>query len=85
MLCSNIPLVNRIAVPIPNPQNIKHTPLFWFENDLMKKYLQNSDLLHIWNIIKEDELSNSNIWLTLADKAIKGVFDNNSYLLDYVT
>jgi hypothetical protein len=36
-------------------------------------------LLKIWNIIKEDDLlnnKNSNVWLTLADKAIKGVFND---------
>ncbi|PKK59329.1 hypothetical protein RhiirC2_871301 [Rhizophagus irregularis] len=44
----------------------------------MKKYLQNVDLLQIWNIIKGDKLShtNSTVWLTLADKAIKGAFND---------
>ena len=56
---------------------MKHTPLFWFENDPMKKYLQNADLLNIWNIIKGDDYPNSsNIWLTLADKAMRGVFND---------
>ncbi|PKB97973.1 hypothetical protein RhiirA5_432167 [Rhizophagus irregularis] len=50
-LCSNTLLANRIIVPTPKPQNIKHTPLFCLPND-------------------------SNIWLTLADKAMRGVFND---------
>ena len=45
----------------------------------MKKYLQNADLFKIWNIIKGDDLpnnKNSNVWLTLADKVMKGVFND---------
>lgn len=65
-------------IPTPKPENIKHTPLFWFENDPMKKYLQNTDLLQIWNVIKGDESSSidSNVWLILADKAMKGAFND---------
>ena len=77
-LRSNTLLANQIAIPTPKSQNIKYTPLFWFENDPMKKYLQNVDLLQIWNIIKGDELSNTNstVWLTLVDKAMKGAFND---------
>ncbi|PKK59114.1 hypothetical protein RhiirC2_795301 [Rhizophagus irregularis] len=46
------------------------------ENDPMKKYLQNADLLQIWNIIKGDTSNNSNVWLTLANKAINGAFND---------
>jgi hypothetical protein len=43
----------------------------------MKKYLQNADLLQVWHIIKGNSLpNNSNIWLTLADKAMRGVFND---------
>ncbi|PKC56066.1 hypothetical protein RhiirA1_446657 [Rhizophagus irregularis] len=76
-LCSNTLLANRIIVPTPKPHNIKHTPLFWFESDPMKKYLQNADLLQVWHIIKGNSLPNdSNIWLTLADKAMRASFSN---------
>ena len=78
-LHSNTLLANRIAIPTPKPQNIKYTPLFWFENDPMNKYLQNADLLQIWNIVKGDELhnnNNSNVWLILTDKAMKGAFND---------
>jgi len=78
-LRSDTRLMNRIAILTPKPENIKHTPSFWFENDPMKKYLQNADLFKIWNIIKGDDLpnnKNSNVWLTLADKAMKGVFND---------
>jgi len=43
----------------------------------MKKYLQNADLLQVWHIIKGNSLPNDlNIWLTLADKAMRGVFND---------
>jgi hypothetical protein len=38
-LCSDTRLMNRIAILTPKPENIKHTPSFWFENNPMKKYL----------------------------------------------
>lgn len=75
-LRSDIRLANRIAIKMPKPENVKHTPLFWLENDPMKKYLQNADLLQIWNIIKGDTPNNSNVWLTLANKAINGAFND---------
>ncbi|PKY54364.1 hypothetical protein RhiirA4_473138 [Rhizophagus irregularis] len=33
----DVQLKNQIFVPIPKPENIKHTPSFWFENDPIKK------------------------------------------------
>lgn len=68
---------NQIFVPTPKPENVKYTPSFWFENDPLKKYLQNADLLQIWNIIKGDNPpNNSNVWLTLANKAMEGAFND---------
>jgi hypothetical protein len=35
--------------------------------------LQNQDLCEIWSIVKDND--HANIWITLADKAIHGVFN----------
>ncbi|EXX73794.1 hypothetical protein RirG_057140 [Rhizophagus irregularis DAOM 197198w] len=66
-------LENRLAVPKPAPQNLKFTPKFYFETNSLKKHLQNQDLREIWSIVKDDD--HTNIWITLADKAIHGVFN----------
>jgi len=37
--------------------------------------LQNQDLREIWSIVKDNDCAN--IWITLADKAINGAFNEN--------
>jgi hypothetical protein len=65
-------LANRLTVPKPAPENLKFIPKFYFETNALKKYLQNQDLREIWSIAKDDH---TNIWITLADKAINGAFN----------
>ena len=66
-------LAHRLTIPKPASENHKFTPKFYFENNSLKKYLQNQDLHEIWSVIKNDY--NPNIWVTLANKAINGVFN----------
>ncbi|RHZ81252.1 hypothetical protein Glove_122g60 [Diversispora epigaea] len=76
-LKSNAKLVNRVRVTKPDEKNLKFTPNWYFENDKLKKYLKNGDLLTIWNIIKNNNNStNSNLWITIATKGLKGAFNN---------
>ena len=37
--------------------------------------MQNQDLREIWSIVKDNDCAN--IWITLADKAINGAFNEN--------
>ncbi|RHZ88487.1 hypothetical protein Glove_22g143 [Diversispora epigaea] len=75
---SNIKLANCVRVKKPDEKNLKFTPNFYFENDKLKKYLKNADLLTIWNIIKNNKsLTNSNLWITIANKGLKEVFTNS--------
>ncbi|PKC03253.1 hypothetical protein RhiirA5_424034 [Rhizophagus irregularis] len=62
-------LAHRLTIPKPASKNLKFTPKFYFENNSLKKYLQNQDLIEIWSIIKDNY--DTNIWITLADKANK--------------
>ncbi|CAB4434731.1 unnamed protein product [Rhizophagus irregularis] len=67
------PILNhRLTIPKPAPENLKFTPKFYFENNSLKKHLQNQDLREIWTIIKDDY--DTNVWITLADKANNGAF-----------
>ncbi|RHZ84762.1 hypothetical protein Glove_76g17 [Diversispora epigaea] len=76
-LKSNAKLVNRVRVTKPDEKNLKFIPNWYFENDKLKKYLKNGDLLTIWNIIKNNNNStNSNLWITIATKGLKGAFNN---------
>ena len=75
---SNIKLINCVRVKKPDEKNLKFTPNFYFENNKLKKYLKNADLLTIWNIIKNNNSStNSNLWITITNKGLKGVFTNS--------
>lgn len=69
-------LAHRLTIPKPAPKNLKFTPKFYFKNNSLKKYLQNQDLREIWSIIKDNY--DTNIWITLADKANKGAFKEKS-------
>ena len=74
-------LCNRIAKPLPSSENIKFTPKHYWDDNPLKRYLQNIDLRDIWNVLNYDCNSqnknfNSNPWITLADKAIKGSFQD---------
>ena len=68
----NSVLARRLIIPKPAPENLKFTPKFYFENNSLKKHLQNQDLREIWSIIKDDY--DTNVWITLADKANNSAF-----------
>jgi len=68
----NLILNHHLIIPKPSPENLKFTPKYYFENNSLKKHLQNQDLCEIWSIIKDDY--DTNIWITLADKANNGAF-----------
>ncbi|RGB22902.1 hypothetical protein C1646_775341 [Rhizophagus diaphanus] len=63
---------HRLTIPKPAPENLKFMPKFYFENNSLKKHLQNQDLRKIWSIVKNNY--DTNIWIILADKAHKGAF-----------
>ncbi|GBC53360.2 hypothetical protein GLOIN_2v1772310 [Rhizophagus irregularis DAOM 181602=DAOM 197198] len=65
-------LAHRLTIPKPAPENLKFTPKFYFENNSLKKHLQNQDLHKIWSVIKDNY--DTSIWITLADKATNGAF-----------
>ncbi|POG69812.1 hypothetical protein GLOIN_2v1776655, partial [Rhizophagus irregularis DAOM 181602=DAOM 197198] len=65
-------LAHRLTIPKPAPENLKFTPKFYFENNSLKKHLQNQDLHEIWSVIKDNY--DTSIWITLADKATNGAF-----------
>ncbi|PKK58385.1 hypothetical protein RhiirC2_720560 [Rhizophagus irregularis] len=55
--------------------NVKFTPKHYWEDNPLKKILQNFDLRDIWNNLNnESEIQAENPWITLADKALKGAF-----------
>lgn len=61
--------------PLPLPDNIKFTPKYYWEDNPLKRYLQNCDLRDIWNTLNnESENQQENPWIILANKAIKGAF-----------
>ncbi|CAB4403033.1 unnamed protein product [Rhizophagus irregularis] len=65
-------LNHHLIIPKPAPKNLKFTPKFYFENNFLKKHLQNQDFCEIWSIIKDDY--DTNVWITLADEANNGAF-----------
>lgn len=68
-------LRNKIVRPLPLPSNIKFTPKHYWEDNPLKRYLQNCDLRDIWNTLNnESENQLENPWVMLADKAMKGAF-----------
>ncbi|CAI2192631.1 11704_t:CDS:2, partial [Funneliformis geosporum] len=60
--------------PLPLSSNIKFTPKHYWEDNPLKKYLQNCDLHDIWNTLNNEPENAKNLWIALADKAIKGDF-----------
>ena len=73
----NKALCKRIARPLPLPSNIKFTPKYYWEDNPLKRYLQNCDLCDIWNLLNNDsENQLDNPWIVLADKALKGAFND---------
>ncbi|CAB4402243.1 unnamed protein product [Rhizophagus irregularis] len=70
-------LCNKIAHPLPLPSNIKFTPKHYWEENPLKRCLQNCDLRDIWNLLNNDsENQLDNPWVVLADKALKGALDD---------
>ncbi|CAB4482434.1 unnamed protein product [Rhizophagus irregularis] len=65
-------LAHRLTIPKPAPENLKFTPKFYFENNSLKKHLQNQDLHEIWSVIKDNY--DTSIWITLANKATNDAF-----------
>jgi hypothetical protein len=65
-------LAHHFTIPKPASENLKFTPKFYFENNFLKKHLQNQDLCKIWSVIKDNY--DANVWITLADKANNGAF-----------
>jgi hypothetical protein len=64
-------LGNKIARPLPLPVNVKFTPKHYWEDNPLKNF----DLCDIWNNLNnESEIQAENLWITLADKALKGAF-----------
>jgi len=65
---------------MPLPENVKFTPKFYWENSPLKSYLQNTDLREFWTLLNNDNENNDNqtitSWILLADKAIKGAFED---------
>ncbi|CAG8479188.1 19168_t:CDS:2, partial [Racocetra persica] len=54
ILKHNFILANHLAIPKQAPENLKFTPKFYFENNSLKKHLQNQDLLMIQAAIRKD-------------------------------
>ncbi|CAG8847277.1 8625_t:CDS:2, partial [Gigaspora margarita] len=70
-------LHNKIAHPFPLPSNTKFTPKHYWNDNPLKKHLQNQDLCDIWNILNnESKTQLENLCVILADKALKGAFNN---------
>ncbi len=70
-------LCNKIARPLPLPSNIKFTPKHYWDENPLKRCLQNCDLRDIWNLLNNDsENQLDNPWIVLADKALKGAFND---------
>ncbi|RIA90531.1 hypothetical protein C1645_823241 [Glomus cerebriforme] len=47
-------LRNKIVRPLPLPSNIKFTPKHYWEDNPLKRYLQNCDLRDIWNTFNNE-------------------------------
>ncbi|RGB32097.1 hypothetical protein C1646_763278 [Rhizophagus diaphanus] len=62
----------RLTIPKLAPENLKFIPKFYFENNSLKKHLQNQDLREIWSVIKDNY--DTSIWITLDNKATNGAF-----------
>src|SRR3954471_17571456 len=74
-LRSNSNLSNKIIRKIPSINNIKFIPKHYWEDNALKKHLQNLDLRTIWNLLNDDcDDTTTNSWINLADKALKGAF-----------
>ena len=74
-LRSNSNLFNKIIRKIPSINNIKFTPKHYWEDNALKKHLQNLDLHAIWNLLNDNcNDTTTNSWINLADKALKGAF-----------
>ncbi|CAB4419418.1 unnamed protein product [Rhizophagus irregularis] len=72
---TNKNLCNKIAKQLPPRENMKFTPKHLWEDNPLKKLLQNIDLREIWNILNNENADNkANSWIILADKAINGAF-----------
>ncbi|CAB4415318.1 unnamed protein product [Rhizophagus irregularis] len=79
--CSYIRSDKRLCTIIgrkaPLPENIKFTPKYYWEDSALKNHLQNIHLRDIWNLLNDDnECNNNNVWISLADKALQGVFNH---------
>jgi hypothetical protein len=61
------------------PENVRFTPKFYWEDNILKKHLKNSHLRDIWNLLNDDsdcDDNSSKVWITLADKALQGAFNH---------
>jgi hypothetical protein len=57
--------------------NTKFTPKHYWDDNPLKQYLKNRDLRDIWNTLNnESETQSENPWITLADNALKGAFND---------
>ncbi|RGB37938.1 hypothetical protein C1646_756363 [Rhizophagus diaphanus] len=54
LLKYNPMLAHCLTIPKSAPENLKFTLKFYFENNPLKKHLQNQDLWEIWSIIKDN-------------------------------
>ncbi|RIB05663.1 hypothetical protein C2G38_2219046 [Gigaspora rosea] len=70
-------LCNKIARPLLSSNNTKFTPKHYWDDNPLKRYLQNHDLRDIWNTLNnESKTQSENSWIILADKALKGAFND---------
>ena len=67
---------NRVRAAIPDPKNVKHTPKFYYTNNLLLTYLKNTQIKQLNNLLTTNENSPSTgFWLELANKAAQDAFE----------
>jgi len=70
-------LHNNIHKKAPLPEKVKFTPKHYWDNNALKNHLKNLHLREVWNLLNNDnDFDNNNFWITLADKALQGVFND---------
>ena len=76
-------LIFRVA--IPNPENVKHTPKFYYTNNPLLNYLRNTQIKELNELLNTEGLSNTRFWLELASKANQGAFEQRPVFKGFVT
>ncbi|CAG8857223.1 15489_t:CDS:1, partial [Gigaspora margarita] len=59
----------------PDPKNIKYTPKFYYNNNLLLSYLKNNYIKQLHNILYNENSSSKNFWTKFSEKATESIFE----------